>query len=128
MDTVTIVRQRAGENVYMLTGRGGNIGASAGVDGVMLIDDWFAPLAGPIGRVAGPLGGKPIRFVINTHRHADRTGGNEVFGNPGVLIVARDNGRGRMSSKPFIATFNSPTPASPAAALSVVSFSDTVSL
>ncbi|MDH4131266.1 MAG: MBL fold metallo-hydrolase [Gemmatimonadota bacterium] len=128
MDTVTIVRQRAGDNVYMLTGRGGNIGVSAGVDGVVLIDDQFAPLAGKIGRVAGALSGRPIRFVINTHWHGDHTGGNEVFGSAGSLIVAHDNVRQRMSKEQFIATFNSRTPPAPAAALPVVTFSDTLSL
>jgi len=128
MDTVTIVRQRAGENVYMLAGRGGNIGVSAGADGVALIDDQFAPLAGRIERVAGALSGRPIRFVINTHWHGDHTGGNEVFGEAGALIVAHDNVRKRMSSEQFIALFNSRTPPAPAAALPVVTFSDTVSL
>ena len=87
LDTVTIVRQRIGENVYLLTGRGGNIGVSAGVDGVVLIDDQFAPLADRIRRVAGVLSTEPIRFVINTHWHGDHTGGNEVFGEAAALPV-----------------------------------------
>jgi glyoxylase-like metal-dependent hydrolase (beta-lactamase superfamily II) len=128
LDTVTIVRQRAGENVYLLAGRGGNIGVSAGIDGVVLVDDQFAPLAGDIARVAGALSGNPIRFVINTHWHGDHTGGNEVFGTAGALILAHDNVRKRMSSEQFIAFFNSHTPPAPAAALPVVTFSDTLSL
>ena len=32
-------------SVYMLKGAGGNIGVSVGADGIVIVDDQFAPLA-----------------------------------------------------------------------------------
>ena len=113
--------------VHMLVGRGGNIGVLTGDDGAFLIDDQFAPVTPQIEAAIAKIGRGPIRFVINTHWHGDHTGGNEVLGEQGALIVAHDNVRERMSSDQFIAFFNSSVPASPAGALPVVTFNDEVS-
>src|SRR5262245_8048259 len=72
--------------ISMLTGQGGNIGVSVGDDGVLLIDDQFAPLTDKIRAAVGALSPEPIRFVVNTHWHGDHTGGNENLGKAGVLI------------------------------------------
>jgi glyoxylase-like metal-dependent hydrolase (beta-lactamase superfamily II) len=112
--------------VWMLKGEGGNIGVSAGDDGVFLIDDQFAPLTERIKAAIAKLSDKPIRFVINTHWHGDHTGGNENLGKEGVVIVAHDNVYRRMSQENFSKVFNRTTPAAPKAALPVISFSDTV--
>src|SRR5215813_3285793 len=66
-------------NVYMLEGSGGNIGASVGEDGIVIVDDQFAPLADKIKAALKGVTDKPLRFVINTHFHGDHTGGNEIF-------------------------------------------------
>src|SRR5271157_6614273 len=65
-------------NIYMLQGEGGNIAASVGDDGIVIVDDQFAPLADKIQAALKGLGitDKPVRFVINTHYHGDHTGGN----------------------------------------------------
>src|SRR5262245_39915567 len=63
-------------NVYMLEGAGGNIAASVGDDGVVIVDDQFAPLADKILAALKGVTDKPLRFIINTHYHADHTGGN----------------------------------------------------
>ncbi len=74
-------------NVYMLQGSdAGNIAALVGEDGIVLIDDEYAPLAT---RIASALRGigitdKPVRFIINTHYHYDHTGGNLAFGSRGI--------------------------------------------
>jgi cyclase len=125
-DTIQVRTTKVGDGVYMLTGAGGNLGVSAGADGVILIDDQFAPLSDKIKAAVAALGG-PIRFLLNTHWHGDHTGGNENFAKGGVVIVAHENVRHRMSVEQFIAAFNQHVPASPAGALPVVTFTDAVS-
>ena len=85
-----------GQGVYMLQGRGGNIGVSTGPDGVFVIDDQFADLAPAIISHIEGLSDGSIRFVINTHYHGDHTGGNEVMKDTGATVVAHDNVRARM--------------------------------
>jgi len=112
----------------MLMGSGGNIGVTVGDDGVVLIDDEFAPLTEKIKAAIAKLSPKPIRFLLNTHWHGDHTGGNENIGKMGVVIVAQDNVRNRMSVDQFNAFFNRKTPASPAIALPIVTFASSVTL
>jgi glyoxylase-like metal-dependent hydrolase (beta-lactamase superfamily II) len=112
-------------NVYMLTGAGGNIGASVGPDGIMIVDDQFAPLAEKIRAVLKTLGTGPLKFVVNTHWHGDHTGGNAKFGTE-ATIVAHHNVRRRLSSEQKI--FGQPVPASPKEALPVVTYGQSVSL
>src|SRR5712664_132406 len=87
-------------NIYMLEGEGGNIGASVGEDGIVIVDDQFAPLAEKIQAALKNLGitDKPVRFVINTHYHGDHTGGNVPFNNAGSTLIAQDNVRKRLES------------------------------
>lgn len=85
------------DGTHMLAGAGGNMVASAGDDGVFLIDDQYAPLSGKIRAAVARLSGKPLRFVVNTHWHGDHTGGNEALGKAGAVIVAHENVRKRMS-------------------------------
>ena len=112
--------------IYMLIGQGGNIGVSAGADGVLLIDDQYAPLVDKINRAIAEFTDQPVKMVLNTHWHGDHTGGNELYGEAGALIVAHDNVRLRMTSAQFSSFFNRETPASPAAALPVVTFDSAV--
>lgn len=127
MEDVTIESIRVAEGVYMLTGRGGNIGVSTGPDGVIVIDDQFAPLSEKILAAIRVLDEGPLRFVVNTHWHGDHTGGNENLGKAGAIIVAHENVRARMSTEQFMASFNRTVPASPEAALPVITFTDAVS-
>lgn len=126
-DTVQVRAQALRGGVYMLTGAGGNIGLSIGDDAAFLVDDQYAPLTQKIIAAVASVTNKPIRFVINTHWHGDHTGGNENVGRTGALIVAHDNVRKRMSVEQFNDVFNRRTPASPAGALPVVTFNDSVS-
>ena len=112
--------------ISMLVGAGGNIGVSAGEDGVFLVDDQYAPLHPKILAAVTKISAKPLRFLLNTHWHGDHTGGNELMGKAGVLIVAHDNVRKRLSTEQFLAYFNARTPPSPQAALPVVTFNETV--
>jgi len=87
-------------NIYMLEGQGGNIAASVGEDGIVIVDDEFAPLAEKIQDALKSLKitDKPVRFVINTHYHGDHTGGNPPFANSGSTVIAQDNVRKRLIS------------------------------
>lgn len=114
------------EGVYMLLGEGGNIGVSAGEDGVFLIDDQFAPLTAKIQAALDQITDKPVRFLLNTHWHFDHTGGNENFGKAGVVIVAHNHVRERLKTDQFLKVFDRKIPASPAAALPIITFGDTV--
>ena len=123
---VQIITHQVAPGVYMLEGRGGNIGVSVGEDGVFMIDDQFAPLTEKITAAVTALTDQPIRFLVNTHWHRDHTGGNENLGKQGVLIVAHDNVYARMSGDTGIAAFKTVVPASPKAALPVITFNDNV--
>jgi glyoxylase-like metal-dependent hydrolase (beta-lactamase superfamily II) len=125
-EAVEITTRQVAPGVYMLMGRGGNLGVSVGDDGVFLIDDQYAPLTDKIVAAIRAISDGPIRFVINTHWHGDHTGGNENLGKTGTLIVAHDNVRRRMSVDQFIAGLDLQVAASPQAALPVVTFSETV--
>lgn len=85
-------------SVHMLTGAGGNIGVSAGEDGVLIIDDQFAPLAEKIAAQLGELGSDKPKYVINTHYHGDHTGSNAFFhSHKGATILAHENVRIRLA-------------------------------
>ena len=84
-------------NVYMLQGAGGNIGASVGDDGIVIVDDQYAPLAEKIEAALKGITDKPVRFIINTHYHGDHTGGNAYFQKQ-APIIAHDNVRKRLES------------------------------
>src|SRR5256885_14983206 len=87
------------KNIYMLQGAGGNIGVSAGPDGILIVDDQFAPLAEKIEAALKQLNPGKLKFVLNTHYHGDHTGGNAHFGRE-AHIIAHSNVRKRLGGKP----------------------------
>ena len=95
-ESVEITIEPAGENIYMLTGAGGNIAISIGNDGVFMIDDQFAPLSEKIIAAIKTISDKPIKFLVNTHFHGDHTGGNANFAKTGTMIIAHENVRKRL--------------------------------
>ena len=127
-DAVEIEATPLRGGLFMMTGAGGNLLVSTGPDGVLVIDDQYAPLAAKIRAAIAKLDAGPIRWVVNTHWHSDHTGGNAAMAEAGAVIVAHDNVRERMSSEQFIAALGRRVPPSPAAALPVVTFTETLSL
>ena len=117
---VEIKATKVAGNVYMLEGSGGNIGVCAGDDGIVIVDDQYAPLANKIKQALKGISDKPLKFVINTHFHGDHTGGNSEFG-PEATIIAHENVRKRLKD-------GGPPPggAKPASkeALPIVTFND----
>jgi Zn-dependent hydrolases, including glyoxylases len=111
----------------MLEGSGGNIGVSVGPDGILIVDDQFAPLADKIRAALKGLNQGKLRFILNTHWHGDHTGGNVVFG-PEAPIIAHDNVRKRLSTEQKSEVFKTTTPASPKEALPVITFDQSLSV
>lgn len=114
--------------LYMLMGEGGNIGVSAGTDGVYLIDDQYAPLTDKIIAALKVISGKPVKYVVNTHWHGDHTGGNENFGNRGAVIIAHDAVHARMAKGQYMAIRKITVPPAPKGALPVITFSGRAAL
>lgn len=112
--------------VHVLYGRGGNIGLSIGDDGVLMIDDQYAPQSGDILAAVVKLTDEEVRFLVNTHWHQDHTGGNENLGSRGAVIVAHENVRRRLSEDQFVELFNNTVQAAPPAALPVITFTDSL--
>ena len=125
-DTIQVRAQPIAHGLYMLTGAGGNIGLAVGDDAVFVVDDQFAPLTLKILAAIAGITPKPVRFVVNTHWHFDHTGGNENVGRVGALIVAHENVRRRMAVGQLIEAINRTEPPAPAAALPVVTFTESV--
>jgi cyclase len=125
MDDVEIKAMHVAGRVYMLEGRGGNIGVSVGDDGILIIDDQFAPLADKIRAALAEIHPGELKFVLNTHWHGDHTGGNASFGRE-APIVAHTNVRKRLSSEQTI--FGRVVPASPKSAWPVITYDDSVSV
>ena len=122
---VTIKAQKVAGSVYMLTGAGGNIGVSVGDDGIVVVDDQYAPLAPKIEAALKGITDKRIRFIINTHYHGDHTGGNEYFSQQ-APIVAQENVRKRLASG--VTRGGETIPPAPKAALPIVTFPETLTI
>jgi glyoxylase-like metal-dependent hydrolase (beta-lactamase superfamily II) len=111
--------------VYMLEGMGGNIGASVGDDGIVMVDDEFLPLAEKIEAAMKGITDKPVKFVLNTHWHGDHTGGNPHFGEK-APIIAQENVRKRLAEGGK--TRFGDVPPAPKTALPVITFEDKISV
>src|SRR3981081_1774198 len=125
-DAVQIKTIKVAQNIYVLEGQGGNIGVSVGDDGVLLIDDQFAPLTAKHQEAIKAITDKPVRFLINTHYHWDHVGGNENWGKAGVIIVAHDNVYKRMNSHQVVHLLKQDIQPYPKAALPVITYNDRV--
>jgi len=123
---VQIQTEKVADNIFMLTGAGGNIGLSAGKDCVFMIDTSYAPLADKIKAAIASVSGKPIRYVVNTHWHQDHVGGNESFVKAGATVVAHENVRKRVRTEQFVKLLNKSVPPLPESALPVITFSQSV--
>lgn len=119
-------------NVYLLQGSGGNIAASVGDDGILLVDTEYAPLGDKILAALDSVApGKKVRYVINTHYHGDHTGGNVFFGSRGAVIIAQANLRKRLAEGSAGGTggaMKMQSPPQPAAALPVITYQNQMSI
>ena len=122
---VEIKATKVAGSVYMLEGAGGNIGASVGPDGILIVDDQFAPLAEKIRIALRSIDPGSLQFVLNTHWHGDHTGGNPAFGKD-ATIIAHDNVRKRLSTEQTI--FDEKVAPLPKDGLPVITFGESLSI
>jgi cyclase len=123
---VTVKTTKVSGNVYMLQGRGGNIGAINGPDGVLIIDDDYKAVSEKLRDALKELGSPTPRYILNTHWHGDHTEGNDFFGKSGTVIIAQDNVRKRLLDPPVL--FGQRTPPYASYALPLVTYSQSLSL
>lgn len=102
-EAVEIQTQSITDNISFLIGRGGNIGVIHSEEGIMIIDDQYAPLSHKIEAALMKLSESNLKFIVNTHYHGDHTGGNENLSINGAIIVAHENVKSRLST-PFYST------------------------
>jgi len=126
-DDVQVSAVPVTQQIYMITGKGGNIGLFIGEDGTFLIDDQYAPLTDKIIAAIEKVGGKYPKFLINTHYHGDHTGGNENIGGKGTLIFSHDNVRERLLTGYYLQPFDMKQAKSSKEGLPVVTFSEDIS-
>ena len=74
-------------NVYLLAGAGGNITVQTGDQGVLVVDTGLAQNADKVVAAIKKLSDLPILNIVNTHVHADHTGGNAVVRLAGMTYV-----------------------------------------
>ena len=120
-------------NVYTLEGAGGNIAASLGDDGILIVDTEYAPLAAKIQAALKGIGitDKPVRFVVDTHYHSDHSNGNPAFAAAGATILANENLRKRLEEGSTVGNGGSihmPQPAQPKEALPVITYDDGINI
>ena len=122
---VQVKTTKVAGNVYMLQGRGGNVGALVGMDGILIVDDDYKALSAKLAAALKELGSDKPRFVFNTHWHGDHTEGNEFFGKDSI-IVAHINVRKRLMDPPVV--FGMKTPPYPSFALPIITYTESISL
>ena len=110
-----------GGSVYGIDGNGGRISALVGPDGIFMVDAQSAAVTQGIVAAIRRHSDAPIKLLVNTHVHADHTGGNENFGKMGVTIMSRPRLRERLARPTPAANGEAPPPA-PAAALPSVTY------
>ena len=64
----------------------------------MLIDSGLASRVTELSEAIFKATMRPVTRLVNTHWHFDHTGGNAYFGSAGVIIIAQENVKKRLSS------------------------------
>ena len=122
---ITVKTTKVNGNVYMLQGRGGNVGALVGSDGILIVDDDYKVVSEKLRDALKELGSEKPRFIFNTHWHGDHTEGNLFFGQDSI-IVAHFNVRKRLSQVNSV--FGQNVQPYPSAALPMITYTESMSI
>ena len=105
----TVTVDTLSNNVYMLTGRGGNVGLFIGENKAYMIDDQYDYMSNSLKQTIAGITNKPLAYLFNTHMHGDHTGGNSNFNSESTTIIAHDNVRKRLKDQAKAEIENNPT-------------------
>jgi cyclase len=126
--SVPLQSQKLRDNIYMLSGPGGNMIVLTGSEGKVLVDSSFAGAAPKIISALAAIDAKPLKLLINTHWHFDHTDGNAAMHEAGATIISHENTLKRLSSPQEIAAFQMHFDAAPPAAWPRRTFTDKFTL
>ena len=126
LDSMEIQTETVAPGIHVLFGAGGNVVASVGEQGVLMVDSQFPQVVPKLVEAITKLGGDGVDFTINTHWHFDHADGNPVLGREGTWIVSQLNSRRMMTRDNGIDLVSLAylQPAYPAAALPVITYED----
>lgn len=129
-DTTEITTEEVAPGRHVLFGLGGNVLASIGEQGVLLVDDQIPELREKIDAALAELGAEHVDFVINTHWHFDHADGNLSYGPDGVWLISQANSRQMMTEDRVINLVGVAyeQKAYPPEALPVITFDDRMQL
>jgi glyoxylase-like metal-dependent hydrolase (beta-lactamase superfamily II) len=122
---ITVKTIKITDHVYMLQGRGGNVGASVGADGILIVDDDYAQVSAKLAEALKTFGSEKPRIIFNTHWHGDHSEGNKFFGKDS-LILAHTNVRKRLSVESIV--LGNKTEPYPKFALPVLTYDQSMSV
>ena len=124
--------EKVGDGLYVLCCVGGNIAASVGADGVLIVDTGqYAELVPRYLAAIRAVGGKKVDIAINTHFHVDHVDGNRVLGLTGTMLIAQANTRDILTHDRTVNTVvraATSYPPFPAEGLPMVTFTDRMQL
>ena len=126
--TAKLTTLKLTDNIYVISGSGGNVAVLTGTDGKVIVDSGFGTSAPQFKTALAAISSDPLRVLINTHWHFDHTDGNEWMHNAGALIIAHENTRARLSTPQDIAVYNLHFDAAPQAALPQQTFTEQTNL
>jgi glyoxylase-like metal-dependent hydrolase (beta-lactamase superfamily II) len=124
--------EKVGDGLYVICCVGGNVVASVGADGVLIVDTGqFAELVPRYLAAIRAVGGRKVDIAINTHFHVDHVEGNRVLGLTGTTLIAQANTRDILAHDRTVNTVvRAPTsyPPFPTEGLPMITFKDSMQL